>query len=85
VQLVEGLAQRGRGRLAGIGQFHRAAQPTKQRLTDEILQHPDLLGDGARRDVQFLGRAGKGEVTGGAVERAQRIEGRKTVLSHWFV
>ena len=59
---------RGEQAVAGVGELEPARQAAEQALAEPVLEQLDLLADRAGGDVQFLARAGEGQVTGGGQE-----------------
>ena len=56
----------------------------EKRGAGELFELADLLGNGARRDVQLFGGAGEGQVAGGRLEGAQGVEsGQAVFLGHF--
>ena len=71
---LEGIAERAVNRVALRRQFERAVEADEQLPPNLLFQQLHLLGDGPRRDVEFICRARQAEVARGGLERGQRIE-----------
>src|SRR5690606_11598207 len=67
--------------LAFAGQIKRPVATQEQGYAELFLQHLYLLGDRARRDVQFVCRLGKAEMACCCLEGRQRNHGRQAVES----
>jgi len=78
-QLVEALAERRQGRLAGIGQAQCPGQAAEQGHLEEVLERFDLVADRGRRDVQLGGGLGEAEEARGRLESAQGVQRRQTL------
>ena len=61
-----------------------AAGAAEQGGAGELFELADLLGNGPRGDVQFLGRPGEGQVAGSGLEGAQGVEGGEAVFLGHF-
>ena len=80
----EGVGEERQGGLAGVGEQDGAAGAAEKGGAGELFELADLLGNGARGDVQFLGRAGEGQVAGGGLEGAQGVQGGEAVFLGHF-
>ena len=56
----------------GLGEDDAAMQTPKESAAKIPFKIPDLVTDGARRNVQFLRRMGEAQVPGGSLKGAYR-------------
>ena len=75
-QLVEALAERRQGRLAGIGEAQRPGQAAEQGYLEQLFERLDLVADRGRRDVQLGRRLGEAEVPADRFEGPESVQGR---------
>ena len=76
-QFPEPVLDPGQQLTARLGQFGVAAVAAEQPHAEMSFEVLDLLADGCRGDVQFLGGSGKAQVPSHRAESAKRIEGRE--------
>ena len=79
--LIKGFPNHRQGRLGGICQKDAATCALKQWCTGIILKLTNMLGNRARRHIQFISRLGEGQASGGRFESTKGIQGRKAVMS----
>ena len=80
----EGVREQRQGGLAGVGEQDGAAGAAEKGGAGELFELADLLGNGPRGDVQFLGRPGERQMPGSRLEGAQGVQGWEAVFLGHF-